>query len=198
MSDRDSPENGPPYLFQITQGNDGKAFDVTQNGLLVTSSVLNRRIKEQYLLQVQVEPVLLSWYLDPPARLSSSKIRITAGRKHCWLWRNPIQAQIMQLGTNLRAHFSTQFTHKNQGAASALIRSDNVIMRNTLSVFLDAFPSIILAFYLDLVLQTFSNYPCHLRSCLNASKRISTVAEGINYFSVLSVRIVAKQKDNNM
>uniref|UniRef100_A0A8C2T5B4 FAT atypical cadherin 2 n=1 Tax=Coturnix japonica TaxID=93934 RepID=A0A8C2T5B4_COTJA len=54
MSDRDSPENGPPYSFQITQGNDGKAFDVTQNGLLVTSSILNRRMKEQYLLQVQV------------------------------------------------------------------------------------------------------------------------------------------------
>uniref|UniRef100_A0A8C5UBS7 FAT atypical cadherin 2 n=1 Tax=Malurus cyaneus samueli TaxID=2593467 RepID=A0A8C5UBS7_9PASS len=54
MSDRDSPENGPPYSFQITQGNDGKAFEVTQNGLLVTSSVLNRKMKEQYLLQVQV------------------------------------------------------------------------------------------------------------------------------------------------
>ncbi|PKK21808.1 FAT atypical cadherin 2 [Columba livia] len=54
MSDRDTPENGPPYSFQITQGNDGKAFDVTQNGLLVTSSILNRRMKEQYLLQVQV------------------------------------------------------------------------------------------------------------------------------------------------
>uniref|UniRef100_A0A8C8SUZ8 FAT atypical cadherin 2 n=1 Tax=Pelusios castaneus TaxID=367368 RepID=A0A8C8SUZ8_9SAUR len=54
MSDRDSPENGPPYSFQITEGNDGKAFDVTQDGLLMTSSVLNRRMKEQYLLQVQV------------------------------------------------------------------------------------------------------------------------------------------------
>ncbi|XP_067423513.1 protocadherin Fat 2 [Emydura macquarii macquarii] len=54
MSDRDSPENGPPYSFQITEGNDGKAFDVTVDGLLVTSSVLNRRTKEQYLLQVQV------------------------------------------------------------------------------------------------------------------------------------------------
>jgi len=64
MSDRDSPENGPPYSFQIIQGNDGKAFDVTQNGLLVTSSVLNRSTKEQYLLQVQVEPALLSWYLN--------------------------------------------------------------------------------------------------------------------------------------
>jgi len=63
MSDRDSPENGPPYSFQITQGNDGKAFDVTQNGLLVTSSILNRRVKEQYLLQVQVKPDFLSWDL---------------------------------------------------------------------------------------------------------------------------------------
>uniref|UniRef100_A0A8C3S0B0 FAT atypical cadherin 2 n=1 Tax=Chelydra serpentina TaxID=8475 RepID=A0A8C3S0B0_CHESE len=27
MSDRDSPENGPPYSFQITEGNDGNAFD---------------------------------------------------------------------------------------------------------------------------------------------------------------------------
>lgn len=74
MSDRDSPENGPPYSFQITQGNDGKAFEVTQNGLLVTSSVLNRRMKEQYLLQVQVEPVLLSWCLNSPASLSSNKM----------------------------------------------------------------------------------------------------------------------------
>nr|XP_056703533.1 protocadherin Fat 2 [Euleptes europaea] len=54
MSDRDSPENGPPYSFQIIEGNEGKAFQINQDGLLVTSSVLNRRVKEQYLLQVQV------------------------------------------------------------------------------------------------------------------------------------------------
>ncbi|XP_077182634.1 protocadherin Fat 2 isoform X2 [Paroedura picta] len=54
MSDRDSPKNGPPYSFQISEGNEGKAFQINQDGLLVTSSVLNRRIKEQYLLQVQV------------------------------------------------------------------------------------------------------------------------------------------------
>ncbi|XP_028574146.2 protocadherin Fat 2 [Podarcis muralis] len=54
MSDRDSPENGPPYSFQITEGNDGKAFQINQDGVLLTSSILNRRTKEQYLLQVQV------------------------------------------------------------------------------------------------------------------------------------------------
>ncbi|XP_030067038.1 protocadherin Fat 2 [Microcaecilia unicolor] len=54
LTDRDSPENGPPYLFRVTSGNDEKAFQVDQNGLLVTSSVLNRKTKDHYLLQVQV------------------------------------------------------------------------------------------------------------------------------------------------
>ncbi|XP_053156770.1 protocadherin Fat 2 isoform X2 [Hemicordylus capensis] len=53
MSDRDSSENGPPYSFQITEGNEGKAFQINQNGVLVTSSILNRKAKNQYLLQVQ-------------------------------------------------------------------------------------------------------------------------------------------------
>ncbi|XP_015270777.1 PREDICTED: protocadherin Fat 2 [Gekko japonicus] len=54
MSDRDSPENGPPYSFQILEGNEGKVFQINHDGLLMTSSVLNRRIKDRYLLQVQV------------------------------------------------------------------------------------------------------------------------------------------------
>ncbi|XP_025023607.1 protocadherin Fat 2 [Python bivittatus] len=54
MSDRDSPENGPPYFFQIVEGNEGGAFQINQDGVLVTSSILRRRTKEQYLLQVQV------------------------------------------------------------------------------------------------------------------------------------------------
>ncbi|XP_029439205.1 protocadherin Fat 2 [Rhinatrema bivittatum] len=54
MTDRDSPENGPPYLFRITTGNDEKTFQVDHNGLLETSSVLNRKAKDRYLLQVQV------------------------------------------------------------------------------------------------------------------------------------------------
>ncbi|XP_074147953.1 protocadherin Fat 2 [Sminthopsis crassicaudata] len=54
LSDRDSPKNGPPYSFRITEGNDGSAFRVTEDGWLVTAAALNRRFKEQYLLQIQV------------------------------------------------------------------------------------------------------------------------------------------------
>lgn len=55
MSDRDSLENGPPYTFQITEGNEGKAFQINQDGWLVTSAILNRKAKGQYLLQIQVD-----------------------------------------------------------------------------------------------------------------------------------------------
>uniref|UniRef100_A0A8D0KTB8 FAT atypical cadherin 2 n=1 Tax=Strix occidentalis caurina TaxID=311401 RepID=A0A8D0KTB8_STROC len=63
MSDRDSPENGPPYSFQITQGNDGKAFDpacgynrsfcspwqVSDSGIppLSSSAFINIQVTEQ-------------------------------------------------------------------------------------------------------------------------------------------------------
>ncbi|XP_027697609.1 protocadherin Fat 2 isoform X3 [Vombatus ursinus] len=54
LNDRDSPKNGPPYSFRIIEGNDGSAFRVTEDGWLVTAAALNRRFKEQYLLQIQV------------------------------------------------------------------------------------------------------------------------------------------------
>ncbi|XP_069510101.1 protocadherin Fat 2 [Ambystoma mexicanum] len=54
MTDRDSPENGPPYRFKIMAGNEGHAFQVDPNGLLTTSSTLKRKLKEKYLLQIQV------------------------------------------------------------------------------------------------------------------------------------------------
>ncbi|XP_028906850.1 protocadherin Fat 2 [Ornithorhynchus anatinus] len=54
VSDRDSPENGPPYSFRIAERNDGLAFRITQDGVLMTAAVLRRAAKEQYLLQVQV------------------------------------------------------------------------------------------------------------------------------------------------
>uniref|UniRef100_A0A8D2JJ96 FAT atypical cadherin 2 n=1 Tax=Varanus komodoensis TaxID=61221 RepID=A0A8D2JJ96_VARKO len=46
MSDRDSLENGPPFSFHITEGNEGKAFRINQDGVLVTSSILNRRVTD--------------------------------------------------------------------------------------------------------------------------------------------------------
>ncbi|XP_019482771.1 PREDICTED: protocadherin Fat 2 [Hipposideros armiger] len=54
LSDPDSPENGPPYSFQITKGNDGSAFRVTPDGWLVTTMGLSRRAQEWYQLQIEV------------------------------------------------------------------------------------------------------------------------------------------------
>ncbi|XP_045856204.1 protocadherin Fat 2 isoform X2 [Meles meles] len=54
LSDPDSPENGPPYSFQITKGNDGSAFRVTPDGWLVTTMGLSRRVQEWYQLQIKV------------------------------------------------------------------------------------------------------------------------------------------------
>lgn len=62
LSDPDSPENGPPYSFRITKGNDGSAFRVTPDGWLVTAEGLSRRAQEWYQLQIQVRAVLgFSW-----------------------------------------------------------------------------------------------------------------------------------------
>lgn len=58
LSDPDSPENGPPYSFQITKGNDGSAFRVTPEGWLVTAMGLSKRAQEWYQLQIQVRVVL--------------------------------------------------------------------------------------------------------------------------------------------
>ncbi|XP_026937292.1 protocadherin Fat 2 isoform X1 [Sagmatias obliquidens] len=54
LSDPDSPENGPPYSFQITKGNDGSAFRVTPDGWLVTTAGLSKRVQEWYQLQIEV------------------------------------------------------------------------------------------------------------------------------------------------
>ncbi|KAF6081115.1 FAT atypical cadherin 2 [Phyllostomus discolor] len=54
LSDPDSPENGPPYSFRITKGNNGSAFRVTPDGWLVTTTYLSRRVQEWYQLQIEV------------------------------------------------------------------------------------------------------------------------------------------------
>ncbi|XP_053320417.1 protocadherin Fat 2 [Spea bombifrons] len=54
VTDRDSPRHGPPFRFQILSGNDREIFHVSSDGLLSTTSVLSRSLKEKYQLQVQV------------------------------------------------------------------------------------------------------------------------------------------------
>uniref|UniRef100_A0A3P8RFC4 FAT atypical cadherin 1a n=1 Tax=Astatotilapia calliptera TaxID=8154 RepID=A0A3P8RFC4_ASTCA len=64
VTDRDASHNGPPFTFAIVAGNDGDAFHINQQGALVAMGVLNRKHKENYLLQAQVsdsgKPQLLS------------------------------------------------------------------------------------------------------------------------------------------
>ncbi|XP_077922884.1 protocadherin Fat 2 [Halichoerus grypus] len=73
LSDLDSPENGPPYSFQITKGNDGSAFQVTPDGWLVTAVGLSRRVQEWYQLQIKVSDSGI-----PPLSSSTSvRVRVT-------------------------------------------------------------------------------------------------------------------------
>ncbi|KAG9491170.1 hypothetical protein GDO78_006506 [Eleutherodactylus coqui] len=52
--DKDSPKNGPPFSFQILQGNEDNVFHISQDGLLSTTSILTRSVKEKYVLKIQV------------------------------------------------------------------------------------------------------------------------------------------------
>uniref|UniRef100_A0A8D1QQF8 Protocadherin Fat 2 n=1 Tax=Sus scrofa TaxID=9823 RepID=A0A8D1QQF8_PIG len=70
LSDPDSPENGPPYSFRITQGNDGSAFQVTPDGWLVTTEGLSKRVQEWYQLQIEVSDS------GTPPLSSSTSVRV--------------------------------------------------------------------------------------------------------------------------
>ncbi|XP_067899138.1 protocadherin Fat 1 [Heterodontus francisci] len=52
--DRDSASNGPPFLFSIAVGNEGNNFHIDQQGLLKTHTRLQQKVRDQYILQVQV------------------------------------------------------------------------------------------------------------------------------------------------
>lgn len=54
VTDRDTPQNGPPFSFHIVSGNEDKSFHIDQGGLLSISSPLRRRAKPQHLLKIQV------------------------------------------------------------------------------------------------------------------------------------------------
>ncbi|XP_036424414.1 LOW QUALITY PROTEIN: protocadherin Fat 2 [Colossoma macropomum] len=54
VSDRDTPQNGPPFSYHIVSGNEGRHFHVDQGGLLSLSSSLGKRGKPQHVLKIQV------------------------------------------------------------------------------------------------------------------------------------------------
>uniref|UniRef100_A0A9J8C755 FAT atypical cadherin 1a n=1 Tax=Cyprinus carpio carpio TaxID=630221 RepID=A0A9J8C755_CYPCA len=54
VSDRDASHNGPPFTFSIISGNEGEAFQITPQGVLVSVATLSRQTQEFYLLQAQV------------------------------------------------------------------------------------------------------------------------------------------------
>ncbi|KAI5607990.1 protocadherin Fat 2 [Silurus asotus] len=54
VSDRDTPQNGPPFTFHIVSGNEGRHFHIDQGGLLSLSSSLSKRGKSQHVLKIQV------------------------------------------------------------------------------------------------------------------------------------------------
>lgn len=54
VTDKDSSHNGPPFFFTIVSGNDDKAFEVNQQGVLLTAAVIKRKVKDHYFLHVKV------------------------------------------------------------------------------------------------------------------------------------------------
>uniref|UniRef100_A0A8C0XD75 Protocadherin Fat 1 n=1 Tax=Castor canadensis TaxID=51338 RepID=A0A8C0XD75_CASCN len=52
VTDKDSSHNGPPFFFTIVSGNDDKAFEVNQQGVLLTAAVIKRKVKDHYFLHV--------------------------------------------------------------------------------------------------------------------------------------------------
>lgn len=59
VTDKDSSHNGPPFFFTIESGNDDSAFEVNQQGVLLTSAALERKVRDRYSLRVQVSTSVL-------------------------------------------------------------------------------------------------------------------------------------------
>ncbi|XP_076869832.1 protocadherin Fat 1a isoform X3 [Brachyhypopomus gauderio] len=54
VSDGDASHNGPPFSFSIVGGDESHTFHVTPQGMLVSTAMLSRQTKDQYLLQIKV------------------------------------------------------------------------------------------------------------------------------------------------
>lgn len=53
-TDKDSSHNGPPFFFTIESGNEDGAFEVTQQGVLLTAAAVERKVRGHYSLRVKV------------------------------------------------------------------------------------------------------------------------------------------------
>lgn len=81
VSDRDASHNGPPFTFSIISGNEGEAFQITPQGVLVSAATLSRQTQEFYLLQAQVRPQSLPLILQLSPKLQEPCSIFTGGMK---------------------------------------------------------------------------------------------------------------------
>ncbi len=62
VTDDDLDPNGPPFLFDLVDGNEANKFHINSNGTVMTAATFNRQIKDEYELTVRVfdsgEPTL--------------------------------------------------------------------------------------------------------------------------------------------
>uniref|UniRef100_A0A4W4GWN5 FAT atypical cadherin 1a n=1 Tax=Electrophorus electricus TaxID=8005 RepID=A0A4W4GWN5_ELEEL len=54
VTDNDSPENGPPFSYNIFKGNEGKLFSIDHQGVVRTTASLKSIGKNEYAVYVQV------------------------------------------------------------------------------------------------------------------------------------------------
>ncbi|XP_059170799.1 protocadherin Fat 1-like isoform X3 [Physella acuta] len=51
--DADLPENGPPFYYEIVEGNDNGEFHIDNKGVITTAGKLLKQVKERYILKVR-------------------------------------------------------------------------------------------------------------------------------------------------
>ncbi|KAM6907626.1 protocadherin Fat 3 [Xenentodon cancila] len=53
VSDKDSPKNGPPFVFRIVSGNEGNFFTMDQAGILQSSRLFGPEAPREFTLEIQ-------------------------------------------------------------------------------------------------------------------------------------------------
>lgn len=54
VSDKDSPRNGPPFVFRIVSGNEGRFFSLDQTGTLKSNRVFGPEAPREFSVEIQV------------------------------------------------------------------------------------------------------------------------------------------------